>query len=738
MATYNWDIGTIQRPTAEPKKFEVPSHQWIDLTDMNGEFGATILTDCKNGSDKPNDNTIRVTLIRTPGTSGGYPDQGTQDIGRHEFLYGIAGHAGSWRDGQTDWQGQRLNAPLIAFETSKHAGALGQEFSLLKVSSPRIRVLALKKAEENDEIIVRLVELDGKPQENVRVSFAAPINAAREVNGQEQPVGPATVAEGALVTSFSAYQPKTFAVKLAAAPTKVSSVHSAPVKLPYDVAVASNDGTKSTAGFDGKGNALPAEMLPSQIQFDGVEFQLAPAKTGTPNALTAKGQTINLPAGQFDRVYVLAASAEGDQRATFQVGAKKAELNIQDWGGFIGQWDDRQWLARDVTIPERLGRPARTRHDDYAEMTGIKPGYIKRADLAWYCSHHHNAAGENVAYSYSYLFAYAIDVDPGTKIIKLPNNQKIRILAISIAEENPLTKPAQPLYDVLPPGAAGDKDFLLSSSATSLSVTQGRSASTKIGVTPRNGLEGGVTLAASGLPAGVTAAFSPSSAMGISALTLKADSSAHPGPSTATITGTSGTLSHSVSIALKVTAIKTGAVAVDLASAYNATGIYEDGSTFDEASSLDGGGFAFPAQPLGSTLEWDGVLFRLGPANAPDVVTGKTVSLPSGKFVSLKMLGTGVDGSQKSQTFTVTYADGTFSTFTQSLSDWYSPGNFTGESMAASVPYRVAGDGETDDGTFHIFGYSFDLDTNKPVRSIALPNNRSVVIFAMALVPEAG
>jgi alpha-mannosidase len=53
MATYNWDIGTIERPTADPKKFEVPSHQWIDLTDMSGEFGATILTDCKNGSELP-------------------------------------------------------------------------------------------------------------------------------------------------------------------------------------------------------------------------------------------------------------------------------------------------------------------------------------------------------------------------------------------------------------------------------------------------------------------------------------------------------------------------------------------------------------------------------------------------------------------------------------------------------------------------------------------------------------
>jgi len=46
------DIGTIERPTAQPKKFEVPSHQWIDLMDASGDFGATILTDCKNGSDK--------------------------------------------------------------------------------------------------------------------------------------------------------------------------------------------------------------------------------------------------------------------------------------------------------------------------------------------------------------------------------------------------------------------------------------------------------------------------------------------------------------------------------------------------------------------------------------------------------------------------------------------------------------------------------------------------------------
>jgi len=438
MATYNWDIGTIERPSAEPKKFEVPSHQWIDLTDMNGEFGATILTDCKNGSDKPNDHTIRLTLIRTPGTRGGYADQGTQDIGHHEFVYGIAGHAADWRQSQTDWQAQRLNDPLIAFEAPRHTGALGRQFSLLKVSNPRIRVLALKKAERGDEIIVRLVEVDGKPQQGVRVAFDTAITAAREVNGQEQLVGPATVNGGALVTSFSAYQPRTFAVKLAVAPTRVAAVRSVPVTLHYEVATASNAGTKSEGGFDGKGDALPAEMLPEQITFNAVKFQLAPARTGSPNALVPHGQTIDLPAGQYSRVYVLAASADGDQKAAFRVGDTGVDLNIENWGGFIGQWDDRQWSSTD------------TSHDDYGQMTGIKPGYIKRAEVAWYCSHHHNAAGENVSYRYSYLFAYPIDLPAGTKAITLPDNDKIRILAISVAEENAGVKAAQPLYDVLP------------------------------------------------------------------------------------------------------------------------------------------------------------------------------------------------------------------------------------------------------------------------------------------------
>jgi alpha-mannosidase len=469
-ATYNWGIGTIQRPNANERQFEVASHRWIDLTDKSGAFGTTILTNFKNGSDKPNDNTIRLTLMRSPGIEpppngrpSGYTDQANQDWGHHEIVFGLAGHAGDWRAAQTDWQAYRLNDPLIAFQTVKHKGVFGTSLSLVHLNDSRVRVLALKKAEETDEIILRMVELDGKAAQDVRVAFAGPIVAAREVNAQEQPVGGAEIIDGQLRTSFTPYQPRTFAVRLDAPAAKLTPPKSQPVKLQYDLAVASNDDTQTSGGgFDGSGKAMPAEMLPPKINYHDVEFELAPAKTGTLNAVVAKGQTISLPEGHFNRIYILAASQDGDQNATFAVGDRKVDLTIQDWTGFVGQWDTRQWknqTERDWAISanhavwppadldDREKRPASPRYPE--DYVGLRPGYVKPASLAWYASHQHTAGGLNQPYRYSYLFAYALDGSGNPKTLRLPNNEKIRILAISVVDENPILKPAQSLYATL-------------------------------------------------------------------------------------------------------------------------------------------------------------------------------------------------------------------------------------------------------------------------------------------------
>jgi len=66
-----------------------------------------------------------------------------------------------------------------------------------------------------------------------------------------------------------------------------------------------------------------------------------------------------------------------------------------------------------------------------------------------------------VPYSYSYLFAYPIDLPPGTKSVKLPANENIRIFALSVSDEGPLVRPTQPLYDVLPSPIAAILIFFL-------------------------------------------------------------------------------------------------------------------------------------------------------------------------------------------------------------------------------------------------------------------------------------
>lgn len=184
-----------------------------------------------------------------------------------------------------------------------------------------------------------------------------------------------------------------------------------------------------------------------------------------------------------------------------------------------------------------------------------------------------------------------------------------------------------------------------------------------------------------------------------------------------------------------LTPVLSGTVPVNLSSAYNVTGIYKDGSKFAPESSLDGGGYSLSEQALGSEQVGDGVVFKLGRAAAPDVVTGKTVDLPPGKFTSLKILAMGVNGNQEMQTFTINYADGTSSPFSQSLSDWAGSENPPGESVAVSMPYRLVADGSTDANPFNAYAYSFVLDSKKEVRSISLPSNRDVLVFAITLVP---
>ena len=173
LATYSWDLGTVQRGNNEPKKYEVPTHSWFDLTDAKGDYGVTVLTGAKYGSDKPDDHTLRLTLLYTPGVGKEYREQRWQDWGRHAFVYGLAGHKGDWRESNSRWLAQRQDQPLAAFAVDSHAGPLGKSFSLFQSSSTQVAIQAVKRAEDGQGLVVRLQELHGRPAAKVVLKAAA-------------------------------------------------------------------------------------------------------------------------------------------------------------------------------------------------------------------------------------------------------------------------------------------------------------------------------------------------------------------------------------------------------------------------------------------------------------------------------------------------------------------------------------------------------------------------------------
>ena len=173
---------------------------------------------------------------------------------------------------------------------------------------------------------------------------------------------------------------------------------------------------------------------------------------------------------------------------------------------------------------------------------------------------------------------------------------------------------------------------------------------------------------------------------------------------------------------------------VNLSTEYNATGIYSQGTAFSSRQSIDQVGSALPAELLKKALEWGGAAFIFAPPNQLNAVTSQKIPLPDGRFDGLKMLAFGVNGDQESQVFKVTYTDGTSSSFTQSVSDWYTPQNFPGESQAILLPYRLTGSGNRDEREFHVYGYTFSLDEKRKVRALTLPQNPEVVVLALTLV----
>jgi alpha-mannosidase len=467
-ATYDLGLGTIERPDARESLYEVPGQQWADLTDQSGGYGAAVFNDGKYGWDKPGDHIVRLTLIHTPKPGKSYIYQSSNDIGRHHFVYSIAGHARDWRTGRIPTRAARLNQPLLAFLTASHTGPLGRALSMLTIQPDggQVAVRAFKKAEDSEDIVLRIQELYGRPLPGVRITLPAAIIAAREVNAAEEPVGPVGTAKGLLVVDLARYQTRTFLLQPAVSAAKLARPVSTPLLLPFDLDGVSTDGARNDGDFDGRGRTIPAELYPAALTIDGVDFQLGSGRPGAKNVLAARGQRIALPPGTA-RLHFLAAAVGADKVGTFsfeRTGApdERVPVTIDEWEGAVGQWDSRlsddrllreEFLVdtlknQEWPLPTVLSQMAVTADADgvLRGLDRLQPAFVKRARVAWVATHRHNPKG-NEAYSPAYLFRYVLVVPAGATAVVLPENDRIRLFAMTAAKGDYAgTVPAGELY----------------------------------------------------------------------------------------------------------------------------------------------------------------------------------------------------------------------------------------------------------------------------------------------------
>ncbi len=155
----------IQRPASkgwyEKPLRTFPSNSFVDVND--GKKGLAILHYGISEYEVSDDSkqAVYLTLLRAFRTSGNPSETHIQQPlaqcpGKHEFRYALYPHKGNWSDGDVEKQAQIFTAPMRIAQCSAHTGTIkSSSQSFLKIGPEKLVLTAIKKAEDEDAIVVR-------------------------------------------------------------------------------------------------------------------------------------------------------------------------------------------------------------------------------------------------------------------------------------------------------------------------------------------------------------------------------------------------------------------------------------------------------------------------------------------------------------------------------------------------------------------------------------------------------
>ena len=197
-ATYEIQYGHVRRPTHfnttwDFARFEVSAHRWADLSETG--YGVALLNDSKYGY-ACHGNVLRLSLLRSPKS----PDP-EADMGQHRFRYALYPHVDGPQFGGVIPEAAAFNQPLQVTAT----GEAPKVESFFSLSNPAVVLDAVKKAEDSDEVIVRLYESHGAHQ-TVTLGSGLPVAKAAKVNLLEHGSEAVAVGKGGIKLALKPFE----------------------------------------------------------------------------------------------------------------------------------------------------------------------------------------------------------------------------------------------------------------------------------------------------------------------------------------------------------------------------------------------------------------------------------------------------------------------------------------------------------------------------------------------------
>jgi alpha-mannosidase len=121
--------------------------------------------------------------------------------GNHTYRFALTTHDGGWRNGRKE--GVAANHPLQTVVGVPPAAdaALPPQMSLASVSAANVMISTLKKCEDDDSVIARVYDIEGKDSQVVIRLFRKTVSAEK-TNLIEEDGRPLTVANGTVALSI--------------------------------------------------------------------------------------------------------------------------------------------------------------------------------------------------------------------------------------------------------------------------------------------------------------------------------------------------------------------------------------------------------------------------------------------------------------------------------------------------------------------------------------------------------